>query len=69
MAWKYVTFLIACYTIALASWFTYTNYTNGTLDAVSFLVVWGLALLWLFASIVLQVAELIANRPRQYKRK
>lgn len=68
MAWKYLTFLIACYTIALASWFTWSHLESGTLDTTSFLVVWGLALLWLFASLVLQVADLIANRPNQYRR-
>jgi hypothetical protein len=65
MAWKYLTFLIACYTIALATWFTWTELDRGTLNAVSFLFVWGLALLWLFVSIVLQVADLIASRPRR----
>ena len=65
MAWKYVTFLIACYTIALATWFTWTHAESGTLDTTSFLVVWGLALLWLFVSIVLQIADLVATRPRR----
>jgi hypothetical protein len=66
MAWKYLTFLIACYTIALATWFTYTHL--GTLDTATFLFVWGLAFLWLLVSLVLQVADLIANRPNQYRR-
>jgi hypothetical protein len=65
MAWKYVTFLIACYTIAMASWFTITQYERGTLDAVSFLFVWGLAILWLLVSIVLQIADLPRKRNRR----
>lgn len=69
MAWKYLTFVIAIYTIALATWFTWTRLESDTLDTISFLVVWGLALAWMFVSLVLQVADLIANRPNQYKRK
>ena len=65
MAWKYVTFVIACYTIGLASWFTWSHLESGTLDTASFLVVWGLALLWLFASLVLQIADLVRFRPRR----
>jgi hypothetical protein len=65
MAWKYLTLLVALYTIALATLFTWTQWDNGTLDTTSFLVVWGLALLWLFVSLVLQIADLIATRPRR----
>lgn len=63
---KYLTFAFGAYTFVLALWFSLAHW--GEIEATTFFFVWGLALLWLFASLVLQVADLIANRPNQYRR-